>query len=432
MDARTASLAEALEALPRLQQALREGAIPWSTARELSRVATPASEQAWLDVVRGKAMRQIEQLVARHAPGDLPGDAAHSPLARHILRLEVSAETFATFREAMAKARRDSDHSLDDDSALLLMARQMLSGPSDEGRANYQVAMTICQECRRGWQQGRGESVEVGAAIVEMASCDVQNIAPAAAHGTQVVRSNTAAHDTQLGHPDIAAHDTHVGDLDTLAQGAHVGDVDSAAQTTRNADNVGHFDNSAQAARNADNAYRPSPTGERVRAHQPIPPSVRREVLRRDGGRCIVAGCRHATFLDLHHLIPRAEGGNHDPDTLVTLCSAHHRAQHRGQLVIEGRPTTGLLFRHADGSSYGTVVNPMAAETCAQEFRALCRLGFREREARTAIEQVRARAPVGPPVLQTILRDALAVLTAGIGASARRVPRSGGWMGAAP
>src|SRR5258706_16307314 len=34
-------VAEALEPLPHLQHALRDGSVPWSTVRELTRVATP-------------------------------------------------------------------------------------------------------------------------------------------------------------------------------------------------------------------------------------------------------------------------------------------------------------------------------------------------------------------------------------------------------
>jgi hypothetical protein len=75
----------------------------------------------------------------------------------------------------MAKLRRESDSSLDDDASLLLMARQNLGGPTDDGRAPYQIALTVCDECGRGRQQGRGELIEVGADIVEMAQCDAQS-----------------------------------------------------------------------------------------------------------------------------------------------------------------------------------------------------------------------------------------------------------------
>jgi hypothetical protein len=71
----------------------------------------------------------------------------------------------------------------------------------------------------------------------------------------------------------------------------------------------------------------------RTRATQTIPPATRRRVMARDHGRCVVPGCRCATYIDLHHLNPRAEGGQHDDDNLVVLCGAHHRAVHRGRLM---------------------------------------------------------------------------------------------------
>jgi len=69
----------------------------------------------------------------------------------------------------MAKLRRESDSSLDDDASLLLLARQILEGPADEGRAPYQIALSVCDECGRGRQQGRGELIEVESDFVAMA-----------------------------------------------------------------------------------------------------------------------------------------------------------------------------------------------------------------------------------------------------------------------
>jgi hypothetical protein len=79
-----------------------------------------------------------------------------------------------------------------------------------------------------------------------------------------------------------------------------------------------------------------APTRRATRARQDIPPALRRAVLRRDERRCRVAGCRNATFLDLHHIRPRSEGGSHSADNLVTLCASHHRALHRGELRSAG------------------------------------------------------------------------------------------------
>ena len=50
-----------------------------------------------------------------------------------MLRFEVSAETLAAFRDAMQRINQASGEKLDDDSALLLLARAALSASADGG-----------------------------------------------------------------------------------------------------------------------------------------------------------------------------------------------------------------------------------------------------------------------------------------------------------
>jgi Holliday junction resolvasome RuvABC DNA-binding subunit len=94
------------------------------------------------------------------------------------------------------------------------------------------------------------------------------------------------------------------------------------------------------------------------------------------------------------------------------LCCAHHRAIHRGQLIVEGRMSTGLVFRHSDGTAYGQALRPGVVAIREEAFRALRSLGFRESEARRALERLRATSHVDAPTIQTILRQALALLVA--------------------
>jgi hypothetical protein len=68
-------VAEALDGLPQLAAALREGNASWSSVRELTRVATRATEHDWLEAARGRTVREVEKLVLGHRPGDLPGVA---------------------------------------------------------------------------------------------------------------------------------------------------------------------------------------------------------------------------------------------------------------------------------------------------------------------------------------------------------------------
>src|SRR5690242_7397654 len=136
-------VAEALEELPETARELQTGAISFSHARELTRVALPSTEKEWLEAARGRTVREVEHLVSGHRPGSLPDDVPDSRLKRHVVRLELSGEVYATFREAIAKVRRDAGEPLDEDAAILLLCGQALEGTRDPGRASYQVALTV-------------------------------------------------------------------------------------------------------------------------------------------------------------------------------------------------------------------------------------------------------------------------------------------------
>ena len=146
------------------------------------------------------------------------------------------------------------------------------------------------------------------------------------------------------------------------------------------------------------------------RAQQTTPPALRRAILARDHRRCRVPGCRNSAFVDLHHLQLRSEGGPNDPENLLTPCGAHHRAAHRGQLLIDGT-ATGVRFRHADGSPYGRVLEPQALEARAKTFRALRGLGFREGDVRAVLAQLEREGGLAAATTEQWLRAALARLT---------------------
>ena len=301
-------VAERLEKLPELTAALDNGELCWSAVRELVRVAIAETEKEWTEAAKGKTTRQVEELVAGHRQGDRPGSRRNEPARKHVLRFEVSGEVKALFREAIARVRRDAGESLSDDEALGVIARQVLGGPTDEGRASYQIAINKCPECGEAHQQGAGELLRVDPAVLEAAECDCQEI--------------------DLAH-----------------------------------------------------------TGEAKPATQRVPPTTRRLVVKRDHGRCTVPGCRAATFLDIHHIKPQAEGVDHRPENLTLVCSAHHGRVHDGYLIIEGRAPDGLTFRHADGTTYASVAfSAGESEKISDAFQALKQVGFKEGQARRGID----------------------------------------------
>jgi RuvA, C-terminal domain/HNH endonuclease len=363
-------VAEALEALPHSARALEDGALTWCAARELTRVATGDTEAAWLEAAQGKTTRELERLVAGRQPGALPPSPTDpEPPRRHVLRFEVTPETFALFREATQSLRRAAGAQLDDDALLLTMARHVLGAPPDE-RSSYRISFQLCSACGAGSQVAAGELVPVGPEIVAMASCDGERLGIIGAPANEN-RSAEAPAPAAAPAPGASAapHLTPAPDAPPAPHVGHVG-----------------------------------------RTRQAIPPALRRAVLARDHHRCQVPGCTNTHFVDVHHIRPRSEGGRNTLENTITLCTTHHRATHRGELIIE-RPSEGPdtkpVFRHADGTPYGQPLRAESADTHAKVFSALHHLGFREREIQAVLAELRADAGLREASTEHWLREAL-------------------------
>ncbi len=164
-----------------------------------------------------------------------------------------------------------------------------------------------------------------------------------------------------------------------------------------------------------------------------IPARVKRRVLDRDGRRCLVPGCRAMAALELHH-----EGGwkkGHDPEQMLTLCWAHHRARHDGLLRIEGKAPE-FRFLLLDGTALGgdeamqfshgisspgsegdrdqpsarreATAGPVAGEvTVRQATFALRSLGMTAREATTCVQDALSSGGVRPWTVEDLIRSAL-------------------------
>lgn len=262
-------VATALAELPAIETALAAG-LPHSAVRELTRVATPETEQKWLDACRGKSVHEIEREVAGRARGALPGDPLHADLVGRTVPFEgIRPVTLALIRDARRRLQqeRGSGGALSDDDLLSSLARAVLEGSGAEAtRAPYQIAVTLCEQCGAGWQESGGRKYALSRADLERACCDAQRI----------------------------------GSLDS--------------------------DDPARAA-------------------QDVPPRVRRFVIRRDGGKCRVPGCRSTRCLELHHIVARILGGSHDAENLILLCDGCHAAHHRGLIAISGTASNLIVER---------------------------------------------------------------------------------------
>ena len=108
-----------------------------------------------------------------------------------------------------------------------------------------------------------------------------------------------------------------------------------------------HLTKAKLAATKAPRAARPASHRSRH-----IPAAVRRAVWTRDEGRCAFVGaqgrCTERGFLELHHVVPYAAGGEATVDTISLRCRAHN--QYEAQLDF---PIEQPLFGRASGLSSG-------------------------------------------------------------------------------
>ena len=172
-------VARALGTMPQLTAALAGDELPFSAVRELTRVATPVTEASWIAAATGKNLRQIEELVADHRPGDRPDDPPDPEARRHVVRFELTAETFALLRQARMVLDDEHGTNLRDDPFVAALCSAVLDdAPTTEpsGRAKFQIALTVCQRCGQGWQEGAGAQIAIDPSAVERALCDAQHI----------------------------------------------------------------------------------------------------------------------------------------------------------------------------------------------------------------------------------------------------------------
>jgi len=290
-------VAKELGALPELAAALRDGEMPYSAARELTRVMTRETEAQWLARARGKNLRDIEELVAGHKKGNAPDDPKDPSLMTRPMTFKLDARRDALLQQVRAVLEDERGEHLDEAELMEAMCLRVLSasGP-DEGTAKvkpqHQIVIRRCDDCRRAWQQGRGKLVPISDKDLACAACDAEVVDEAAIEAAQ-----------------------------------------------------------------AAGARRPKPT-------LTIPAKTRDLVMARDHGRCRFPGCRATRNLDIHHIVPRAQGGDHDASNLLVLCGGHHQLLHDEIVTIRGHAPDDLMFTR-DGKQLVDARAPGELHACA-------------------------------------------------------------------
>jgi len=264
-------VARALRDLPQVAAALRRGRLSWSKVREIIRVATPATEHAWLVRAGQLSCRELEAAVAAESRAEEKRDGATRLVCRFVdprtvrVTVELTPEQFALLDQAIGTIGRELG-TADAADALELIARAYLARVGEARPAlRQQIVVHRCRECRQEWRETSKGRVPARVSDRE---------------ATEVVEVDDPEEEQELDG------NSHV--------------------RTRDAAKLSRY----------------------------IPRSVVRNVRWRDEGRCQVPGCLNGRWSQLHHVRFFSRGGGHRTRNLLTLCTQHHRQLHDGHLVL--------------------------------------------------------------------------------------------------
>ena len=322
-------VARALGTLPRLSQALARGELSYSKVRELTRVATPETEERLLAVGRAGTAEHVERIV------------------RGWRRMDRKAEE----REA---ARRHANRSLhvypDEDGTVRVRGRL-----SAEMGALLVKALAAARETL--YRRRNDQAPEAEPPTMEQQQADA----------LELLAEVALRHELDPGAPgerfQVVVHvDAEVlEDLDATGQSVFEDGARVPAGTSQRL-----ACDASRVVMRHDADGRVVEVGARTRT---IPPALRRALHHRDGG-CRFPGCG-VRFGQGHHIHHWAQGGPTTLSNLVLLCRRHHRAVHEEGFQVDRGPDGELRFRRPDGRPIHDVPPPSPVpEDPVKDFRA--------------------------------------------------------------
>jgi len=301
-------LADDLDRLPSLREAVADGRVGWTKAQQVARVATSQTEAAWVERAGQCGRRELAAAVTAEV-------ARVRGVAREVAR-------GVTHGEAPGMCAGSTACFNDGAGQLALGLGAPVAGTATSGTVTTAAPSTSMPDTAIPATVAlRADALQVARfeALVERAR--KQGRVPAQAGRMELVLA--ALERLVDGTSDDGGEEAH------RARRAPVQIVvhqcpDCAAATVTTATGERPLA-PAQVAALACDAQVLEP-GRPNRAT--IPPRVRRAVLARDRHRCTTPGCGATAFLEVHHMVQRRRGGSNQAANLVTLCGRCHAFAH--------------------------------------------------------------------------------------------------------
>jgi hypothetical protein len=307
-------VAEALEKLPAIREAFSRGELTFTKVRALTRVATPASEEGLLELASTLTASQLER--ALRAFRRLAAEEA-----RETHELEYVDYHFAEDGSLYLRARLPAE-----DGTLLVRAldaarERVVARRREEQASRDAEASAEPVDAAPAFEPPRAIQVE---ALVELAEA-----ALAAVDEQRAERARVVVHVDALALANLGPGRSELTDGPVVSP-------ETARRLGCDAELVTQIERDGL----------PLSVG---RARRTVPPALRRALEARDDGTCRFPGCERSRFLQAHHRLHWAHGGETSLENLVLLCFHHHRLVHEGGYTIEGDPAGGLRFRNRYG-----------------------------------------------------------------------------------
>jgi len=325
-------VAHALKVLPQISEAFRHGQVSYSKVRAMTRVATPKNEDYLLMIARHGTAVHVERLVRNY---------------RNVKRVE------ALDSENTRHAQRELHWYVADEGYWVLRGRLT----AEQGALVQTVLEQVMEEDFRE-QQG----VPAGISSTEPPDEIHSRPEPVALRRADALVRMAQGYSSEATSNSADRFMVHVHtDMETLKQDGLGGQAELEEGGNISAETARRVSCDAGLVHWLENSDgEPLSIGRKSRT---IPPAIRRALQRRDGG-CRFSGCTCSRFVDAHHILHWADGGETAMDNLVLLCRHHHRLVHEGgfgictstQGVIEfSNPTGEIIPTGPPGNSRGNV-----------------------------------------------------------------------------
>jgi hypothetical protein len=339
-------VARALGGLPAIDRALSRGEVSYCKVRAMTRVATAELEETLLDM-------------ARHATG-----AELEKICRLYRGVQAAPQVDANGRDD----RRYVQARATDDGMVRITAVVTADESAHIMKAIDCAAQRVSAETER-----RESRLCRADGLVRLAEESLRGDAPERAPVDVLVTTSRAA----LARPAdrVSAETSPEASGSPLREIPLLEDEPVSAETARRLScDAGLVEVVT------DDRGTPLDVGRKRRT---VHPALRRALTLRDGG-CAFPGCGQRRFVDAHHLVHWADGGETKLENLVLLCRRHHTLVHEAGFSLAAT-AEGFAFRDPRGHPLPRT-DPRPA-TCADEVRHAHRRGGLHIDAKTNLPQ---------------------------------------------